>query len=94
LVKSGAEYKATPVGQAKLTALGIDVAHACEGRRPFARSCVDLTQRRPHLAGTLGAALLDLYVREKWILRTPHSRVVHITPKGQVALKELVDGTP
>ncbi|HXA46459.1 MAG TPA: hypothetical protein VNW52_02425, partial [Burkholderiaceae bacterium] len=53
--------------------------------------CVDLTQRHPHLADTLGAALPDHYVCERWILRTPHSRVVHITPKGQVALKVLVD---
>jgi hypothetical protein len=46
-----------------------------------------LTQRRPHLAGALGAELLDFYAREAWILRTPRSRVVNVTPKGRAAFK-------
>jgi hypothetical protein len=51
-------------------------------RRVFARACVDLAQRRPHLGGALGAALLSLYVEQGWILRSRRSRAVHITPKG------------
>lgn len=91
LVKTGQDFKITELGQEKLAAVGIDLNHACKGRRAFARSCIDLTQRRPHLAGTLGAALLDLYVQERWVLRTPHSRVVSITPKGHAALKRMLD---
>jgi hypothetical protein len=48
----------------------------------FARACVDLTQRRPHLGGALGDALLDAYVARGWVQRHPRSRVVSITPKG------------
>lgn len=46
-----------------------------------------LTERRPHVSGALGAALLDVFVREAWILRMPRSRVVSITPKGRTALQ-------
>jgi hypothetical protein len=49
----------------------------------FARACVDLTQRRPHLGGALGDALLELYAARGWIQRQRRSRVVSITPKGQ-----------
>jgi hypothetical protein len=77
------EYKATRLGQEKLAILGVDLSGTGRGRRAFARRCVDLTQRRAHLAGGLGAALLDLYVRERWILRTSRSRVVDITPMGR-----------
>jgi hypothetical protein len=55
----------------------------------FARACVDLTQRRPHLGGALGAALLDVYVAKTWIQRARRSRVVSITPKGQEAFRRL-----
>ncbi|MDQ2927736.1 MAG: helix-turn-helix domain-containing protein, partial [Pseudomonadota bacterium] len=87
LTGSGHELKATRRGRKKLAALGIDTDEASGERRAFARGCVDLTQRRPHLAGTLGASLLSLYVRKKWVLRTPRSRVVQITPKGHDAFK-------
>ena len=90
LINSGRDFEATRLGQEKLAALGIDLSLDCQGRRAFARSCVDLTQRRPHLAGALGAALLDLYVRDGWILRAPQSRVVSITPKGHSAFKKIL----
>jgi DNA-binding transcriptional ArsR family regulator len=84
---SGQELKATRLGREKLQALGLDFDAEFTGRRAFARGCVDLTQRRLHLAGSLGAALLSLYVQKKWVLRTPGSRVVHITPKGHEAFR-------
>ncbi len=90
LTGSGHALKATRLGREKLKALGIDTDATSNERRPFARGCVDLTERRPHLAGRLGASLLSLYVRKKWLLRTPGSRVVHITPKGhQAFMREL-----
>ena len=89
LIGTEQEFTATPIGQSRLAELGIDTSDKHTGRRTFARGCVDLTQRRPHLAGTLGAALLELYVRESWILRAPRSRVVSITPKGHVAFRRL-----
>jgi DNA-binding transcriptional ArsR family regulator len=90
LLSNGPEFRVTRIGKEKLAGLGIDVETVSQGRRAFARGCVDLTQRRPHLAGLLGAALLDLYVREGWILRAPRSRVVSITPKGHAAFRRML----
>ncbi|MGZ3238900.1 MAG: ArsR/SmtB family transcription factor [Burkholderiaceae bacterium] len=89
LSSEGQDFIVTRAGEKKLTALGIDLEEARTGRRVFARACVDLTQRRYHLGGTLGAALLTLYVKQGWIQRAPRSRVVSITPKGQQAFKKL-----
>jgi hypothetical protein len=83
LAAEGRELAVTRLGETQLAALGVDLAAARRPRRVFARACVDLTQRRPHLAGALGDALLDLYVERGWIQRQRRSRVVSLTPKGQ-----------
>jgi DNA-binding transcriptional ArsR family regulator len=90
LVSTGNEFEPTRLGREKLAALGVDLTRERTGRRAFARGCVDLTQRRPHLAGALGAALLDLYVRKNWVQRTPRSRVVRITPRGHEAFRTVL----
>lgn len=82
LAPDARDFAVTRLGEAKLAALGVDVAAAREPRRVFARTCVDLTQRRPHLGGALGDALLDLYVARGWVQRQRRSRVVTITPQG------------
>ena len=66
-------------------AIGIDTA-ACEGqRRPACRVCLDWSVRRSHLAGALGAAILDKILAEKWARREPESRAVVFSPKGKAA---------
>ncbi len=87
LVAEGRDFRLTRPGENRLAALGIDLDAAHRSRRVFARACVDLTQRRPHLSGALAAALLDLCTRRGWILRARRSRVVTITPKGQEAFR-------
>lgn len=89
LAGEGQDFTVTRLGEKKLTALGIDLDAARAGRRIFARACVDLTQRRHHLGGALGAALLAVYVKRGWIQRSQRSRVVSITPKGQEAFKKM-----
>jgi DNA-binding transcriptional ArsR family regulator len=89
LAADGRDYAVTRLGEKKFGALEVDLAAALRPRRVFARACVDLTQRRPHLGGALGAALLDLYVAKRWIQRARRSRVVSITPKGQEAFRRL-----
>ena len=82
LAADGRDFAVTRLGEAKLAALDVDLVAARQPRRVFARACVDLTQRRPHLGGALGEALLDLYVARGWVQRQRRSRVVGITPKG------------
>ncbi len=90
LTKEEHGYASTQIGVKKLVGLGIDIPVEQKGRRPFASSCVDLTQRRPHLSGVLGAALLEMYVREDWIVRSAGSRIVRVTPKGHGAFRKLL----
>lgn len=89
LAAEGPDFAVTKLGASRLSALGIDVAALREGRRVFARSCVDLTQRRPHLGGALGEALLDLYVARGWVQRQRRSRAVNITPKGHESFRRV-----
>ena len=83
LAAHGPDFDLTPLGEGELGALGVDIAAARRRRRVFARACVDLTQRRPHLGGALGDALLDLYLARGWVQRHRRSRAVHITPEGR-----------
>ena len=87
LSANGRDYSVTRLGEAKLAEIDIDVAAAREQRRVFARACVDLTQRRPHLGGALGDALLDGYVARGWVQRHRRSRIVSITPNGSEAFR-------
>jgi DNA-binding transcriptional ArsR family regulator len=87
LTAEARDFRVTRLGEKELAALDVDLAAARRSRRVFARACVDLTQRRPHIGGALGAALLDVYVARGWILRARRSRVVNITPKGQEAFR-------
>lgn len=89
MIADGSDFRVTRLGEKRLQALGVDLGRARGSRRAFARACVDLTQRRPHLGGALGAALLDLYVTQGWILRSQRSRAVNITPKGSAAFRKV-----
>jgi DNA-binding transcriptional ArsR family regulator len=88
LTAKGQDFVVTRLGAKQMAALDIDLAAARAERRAFARACVDLTQRRPHLSGALGAALLDVYLAQGWVQRTRRSRVVTITPKGHEAFRQ------
>ena len=83
LTANGRDFTVTRLGEKQLTALGVDLIAARRPRRVFARTCVDLTQRRAHIGGALKDALLKLYVARGWIQRHRRSRVVSITPKEQ-----------
>ena len=64
-------------------ALGIDVAALSRGRAPVCRSCLDWSERRTHLAGSLGRALLARFEAEGWARRDPASRAVRFSPDGR-----------
>jgi DNA-binding transcriptional ArsR family regulator len=70
-----------------LAALGVDVDTLRHGRRPLTRSCIDWSERRPHLAGALGAALLSALFDAGWLARRPLGRAVAVTPRGVAGLR-------
>ena len=73
----------TPNGCAFLAELGIDTAALTAGRRPLCRSCLDWSARRHHLAGAVGAALLQRFYQFGWAKRTQGSRIVAFTRSGE-----------
>jgi len=69
--------------------MNIHVGVLAQSRRPLARRCLDWTERRPHLAGTLGAAVLEHFVQQRWVAKAQSSRVVRITARGHAGLARL-----
>ena len=78
----------TESGRALLHACGLPIDAPARGRRLFCRPCLDWSERRPHLAGVLGARLLDHALGQGWITRQRDSRAVNITPAGRRAFAE------
>jgi len=69
--------------------LAIQVGDLSRGRRALARRCLDWTERRPHIAGALGSAILQQCLQKRWLLRTRGSRALRVTPRGEQALRAL-----
>jgi hypothetical protein len=88
---AGSDLALAARGRAVFSSLGIDVDVAREQRRGFARTCVDWTERRPHLAGSLGAAVLELFLRERWVARSSADRSLRITADGMRELRARFD---
>lgn len=86
LVEDGAEHRVTARGEAWLIAFGIDLDVERRARRSFARRCLDWSERRPHLAGALGSALLRRLLELNWPARVPGDRAVELTPAGRRGL--------
>lgn len=72
----------TDKGLAWLSNLDIDVAALNKLKRPFARQCLDWTERRPHLAGSAGAALCARAFSRGWVERIGGGRAVKVTTAG------------
>ena len=87
LVPEDRDFRLTESGEAFFAGLGIDLAAARSKRRMFARQCLDWSERRPHLAGSLGAALAERSFDEGWVKRTRQPREVAITPYGEAELE-------
>lgn len=79
----------TPAGRSWFAELAGPAALQ-RGSRPLVRACLDWTERRTHLAGTLGAALHHQLVARGWVLPRPGSRAVRVTPEGELALARLL----
>jgi DNA-binding transcriptional ArsR family regulator len=73
----------TEAGTRFLTEFGIDLAALGSTRRHFCRLCLDWTERRPHIAGAVGAALTKRYFDLGWTERMKHSRAVTVTAWGK-----------
>jgi DNA-binding transcriptional ArsR family regulator len=73
----------TADGAARLRSVGIDTEALRLGRRPLARACLDWTERRHHLAGALGAALLSTFREQNWVTPRREPRALRLTAAGR-----------
>jgi DNA-binding transcriptional ArsR family regulator len=84
----GDRFELTEQGLSWFGEMGIDVPRLQAARRSFARACLDWSERRPHLAGAIGAALAARFLELDWIERAPRGRVVRPTVAGRAHLRE------
>lgn len=79
----GSAYDLTANGTKAFKALGIDLLATRKLRRRFAFPCMDWSERRPHVGGALGAALLKLALNRKWVVQDLDSRALTVTNLGR-----------
>lgn len=88
LRKTKAEYEVTEKGWKWFEKFNIFQNDFVGNRRPLTRQCLDWSERRPHLAGQLGAVFLEKTFERKWFKKTQFSRELVVTATG---LKEIQD---
>ena len=80
-------YDLGKAGERALAGLGVDIEATRGLRRRFACACVDWSERRPHLGGAVGAALLQVALRRKWVEKDLDSRALSLTRSGRRELQ-------
>ncbi|MBV8105832.1 MAG: winged helix-turn-helix transcriptional regulator [Hyphomicrobiales bacterium] len=83
-------FVVTPAGRRWFADVGIEI-EALEPAKGLARRCLDWTERRHHLAGPLGAALLSRFLELGWMYRDGAGRAVGVTAHGRAELARLLD---
>lgn len=86
LARRGDELRVTREGREFFSCASIDVEALDGGRRPLCRPCLDWSERRAHLGGALGAAILDHVVARRWAARESSTRAVRFSAAGEQKL--------
>jgi DNA-binding transcriptional ArsR family regulator len=76
-------YDLSREGAKALETLGIDIEGTRALRRRFACGCLDWSERRPHVGGALGAVLLKVSLKRKWVVQDLDSRALTVTSLGR-----------
>ena len=77
----------TPGGRALLGDVGWSASSAVAAGR--GKACPDWTERRAHIAGALGVALLDDLVASRWVRAERGARLLRVTPLGEARFREV-----
>ncbi|PZR48944.1 MAG: transcriptional regulator, partial [Stutzerimonas stutzeri] len=86
LSEEGGALSLTASGKQGLQALGVDLHQVNRQRRQRLCACPDWSERKPHLGGALGAALLSLCEGKGWLRRSTGSRALQVSPQGRRAI--------
>ncbi|HEY2805932.1 MAG TPA: winged helix-turn-helix domain-containing protein [Gemmatimonadales bacterium] len=87
LEASGSDVSLTSTGERLFADQGIELEALREHRRPLCLPCLDWSVKRHHLAGALGAALLDRCLRQGWARRDRRTRTLHFSAIGERSLR-------
>ena len=87
LARKGDDLRMTADGRTFFADSGIDVDALAKSRRVPCRCCLDWSERKFHLGGTLGAAILDRIVDKGWAVRETRTRIVRFSPGGERKLQ-------
>jgi DNA-binding transcriptional ArsR family regulator len=82
----------TDSGTGWFARIGVDTAEVARRRRTFCRACLDWSERRHHLAGALGTALLSRFYDLGWASQDKNSRAIRFTPAGELKFRALFKG--
>ena len=91
LVAGNENPRLTRRGAGFVSDFGIDLDALAKERRPLCKSCLDWSQRRYHLSGALGAAMLQRIYDLGWARRDRSSRAVHFSAEGERAFRRLLN---
>ncbi|HKD78334.1 MAG TPA: helix-turn-helix transcriptional regulator [Candidatus Angelobacter sp.] len=83
------DYRVTARGADWLNGFGVEMEALRHSKRHLARRCLDWTERRPHIGGALGAALMEHFLTEGWLARNRGSRALRVTLKGRHSFNKL-----
>jgi DNA-binding transcriptional ArsR family regulator len=86
VVFEGDSGEVTEAGHSFFADLGVDLAAPAKSRRIYCRSCLDWSERRPHIAGHVGAQIANFCFEKKWLVRQTASRALTITGQGDEML--------
>ncbi|WP_223577812.1 ArsR/SmtB family transcription factor [Sphingobacterium sp. GVS05A] len=90
-LKANNHYDITAEGELFFNSIDIDIENLRQKKRILAKTCLDWSERKYHLSGALGQALLDKMLHEDLIRKKKNSRAIIITHKGEIALRERFD---
>ena len=90
LVAGEETYELTDAGARRLTDFGLDLAALARARRSFAHPCLDWSERRHHIGGALGAALLSRMIELRWLRRDADSRAVRLEPPARKGFRDVL----
>jgi DNA-binding transcriptional ArsR family regulator len=82
-------FALTRLGRVKVQTFGVDIEELEQGARPLCRACLDWSVRRHHIAGALGAAILDEVFERGWAAQKRGSRVLEFTRIGEAGLRRV-----
>ena len=83
IIEKNNTFEITSEGEKWFSDFGVNIGEAKKQKRIFLKPCLDWSERRYHIAGSVGTLLLNKMLEQDWIRRTANSRVILITGKGE-----------